>query len=270
MTIHEKLLAIQTSLKARKNQHNKFGGYNYRSCEDILEALKPLLNEHGLVLTLSDRVVEVGGRIYVQATATVAYAVNPTDKDYSSIGVFGFAREAETKKGMDDAQITGAASSYARKCALNGLFCIDDTKDADTMDNSAAGTTNTPASPKKDAGELATEKQRSFIASLAKEKGADLEEYKQKHGITNLTKVQASALIEHLEKLSRPSEDLPFAGSTASKEQMDTINELALETDYNVMEYCQRMGIDGDFTKEQAVKLITYLTNKKADIDKKA
>lgn len=116
---------VQYNLKAPKGQVNSFGHYNYRSCEDILEAVKPLLHEAGLTLTLSDDVIAVGNRIYVKATATVT---NGTD----SVSNTAFAREAETKKGMDDSQITGTASSYARKYALNGIFCIDDTRDADT------------------------------------------------------------------------------------------------------------------------------------------
>lgn len=135
-TIHEKLVAIQSDLKAPKGQTNAFGKYKYRSCEDILEALKPLLKEHKLSLTLSDEIVEVGGRVYVKATAKLwdgkFYGDMPSE---ALLSVSAFARESQDKKGMDDAQITGAASSYARKYALNGLFCIDDTKDADTMDN---------------------------------------------------------------------------------------------------------------------------------------
>ena len=122
--IQEQLIAVQKELKAPKNQRNNFGGYNYRSCEDILEAVKPILAKHGLLLTLSDEMVEVGGRVYVKATATV-------ETGEEEVTVTAFAREEEEKKGMDASQITGAASSYARKYALNGLFCIDDTKDAD-------------------------------------------------------------------------------------------------------------------------------------------
>lgn len=125
----KELITIQAKLKAPKGQYNSFGKYNYRNCEDILEAVKPLLEENGATLTLSDEMIEVGGRIYVKATATFQVG----DKTTS---VSAFAREPESKKGMDESQITGAASSYARKYALNGLFCIDDTKDADTMDNS--------------------------------------------------------------------------------------------------------------------------------------
>lgn len=126
----ERLAEIQRTLNAPKNQHNKFGGYNYRSCEDILQAVKPLLN--GLVITVNDDIVAAGDRIYVKATATI------TDGEYS-ISTTAFAREAATKKGMDDSQITGSTSSYARKYALNGLLLIDDNKDADSQDNRQQG-----------------------------------------------------------------------------------------------------------------------------------
>lgn len=121
----EKLIKIQQALKAPKNQYNDFGKYAYRSCEDILEAVKPLVAEEGLALTLSDELVQMGDRYYVKATVTL------TDGT-ASIQAHAFAREAMTKKGMDESQVTGTASSYARKYALNGLFCIDDAKDADT------------------------------------------------------------------------------------------------------------------------------------------
>ena len=126
-TIYEKLLIVQNELKAPKDKRNNFGGYNYRSCEGILEAVKPLLQAQGLMLTLKDEVVNIGDRYYVRATALL--------DDISSngeIAVTALAREEEAKKGMDASQITGTASSYARKYALNGLFLIDDTKDADT------------------------------------------------------------------------------------------------------------------------------------------
>ena len=129
-TIHEKLQGIQSFLKAPKGQTNKFGGYTYRSAEDILTAVKPLLTKYGVTLVISDDIVGVEGRVYVKATAVLAEA----ESDYS-IQVQGFAREAESRKGMDDSQITGSASSYARKYALNGLFAIDDTKDADATND---------------------------------------------------------------------------------------------------------------------------------------
>lgn len=121
----KELSSIQKRLNAPKDKYNKFGGYSYRSCEGILEALKPLLEETDCTLTISDDMVLVGNRIYVKATATL------TNKDGQSVCTTAFAREEETKKGMDSSQITGAASSYARKYALNGLFCIDDNKDSD-------------------------------------------------------------------------------------------------------------------------------------------
>lgn len=124
--IHEALMAVQSELKAPKGQMNKFGGYKYRSCEDILEAVKPILKAHSLVLRLSDKPVIVDSWHYIEATATVE------SQDGATYTVTAYARESEFKKGMDDSQITGTASSYARKYALNGLFCIDDTKDADT------------------------------------------------------------------------------------------------------------------------------------------
>ena len=128
-TLQQKLIEIQAELKAPKSQFNKFGGYNYRNCEDILEAVKPLCAKHEIVPLLSDEVVMIGDRFYIKATAKV------TDGK-EEIATTAFARESKDKKGMDESQITGSASSYARKYALNGLFCIDDTKDADFMDNS--------------------------------------------------------------------------------------------------------------------------------------
>lgn len=125
----EELQKIQSELKAPKNQYNKFGGYKFRNQEDILEAVKPLMKKYDCTLTLSDDLLMLGERFYVKATATF------TNKDGKSVQTTAFAREELVKKSMDASQITGSASSYARKYALNGLFCIDDTKDADTMDN---------------------------------------------------------------------------------------------------------------------------------------
>ena len=132
MSIHTKLSAIQRNLKAPKGQYNNFGRYNYRSCEDIVEAVKPILTDAECSLTLSDDIILVGDRVYVKATATL-YDASPENKgDIKAISVSAMAREPAEKKGMDASQITGTASSYARKYALNGLFAIDDTKDADT------------------------------------------------------------------------------------------------------------------------------------------
>ena len=147
--VREKLAAVQKVLKAPKSQYNSFGKYAYRSCEDILEAAKPLCIENGLVLTISDEITEVGGRIYVKATATVADAQIESE---GVISVTGFAREPEEKKGMDSSQITGAASSYARKYALNGLFSIDDTKDADATNDHGKGKAQAVAEKAQAAG----------------------------------------------------------------------------------------------------------------------
>ena len=136
------LVYIQSNLKAPKNQRNNFGGYNYRSCEDIMEAVKPLLKDVNCTLTVSDDIVQVGDRIYVKATAKLK---TPSGEIYENTA---FAREAQSKKGMDDSQVTGATSSYARKYALNGLFCIDDTKDADALNASKEFTQQPTAQPK--------------------------------------------------------------------------------------------------------------------------
>jgi hypothetical protein len=123
------LRSIQCELKAPKGQYNSFGKYSYRSCEDILEAVKPLLDKYKATVYITDEVGSVGDRIYVKATATFV------DKDGKEVSVSAFAREPVARKGMDEAQVTGATSSYARKYALNGLFLIDDNKDADTDEN---------------------------------------------------------------------------------------------------------------------------------------
>jgi hypothetical protein len=130
MSIYKKLINIQTELKAPKNQYNGFGKYNYRNCEDILEALKPLLNNNKATIMISDKIVNMGDRFYVEATVKFIDA-----ETGESVETTALAREEQTKKGMDGSQITGSASSYARKYALNGMFCIDDTKDADTRNN---------------------------------------------------------------------------------------------------------------------------------------
>lgn len=152
----KKLATIQSRLKAPKNQYNSFGKYKYRSCEDILEALKPLANEQGCTITIEDSPIMVGEWHYIQATATLS-------DGYNSKSVKAYARESETKSGMDASQITGTASSYARKYALNGLFAIDDTKDADTMDN------RPKVEPNPEAKELAKVKAQLKQAKTADE-----------------------------------------------------------------------------------------------------
>lgn len=168
--IYARLEKIQKELKVPKNNRNSFGNYNYRSAEDILEAVKPLLD--GAVLLVSDEIVNIGDRFYVKATA-----VFRNGDDF--VQVHGYAREEETKKGMDGSQITGSASSYARKYALNGLFAIDDTKDADSQDNrETRGVQGNTAPQKANGGAKATDKQIEFLAKLGKMKrGMEREEF---------------------------------------------------------------------------------------------
>lgn len=151
MNIHESLVYIQNNLNAPKNLFNKFGGYKYRNLEGITDALKPLLKETGCTFVISDEIVPVGERVYVKATACL------TSSDNNFITADGWAREAENKKGMDEAQITGSASSYARKYAANGLFCIDDTKDPDTT-NTHGKSEKTEPKPAKVKTETTEEK----------------------------------------------------------------------------------------------------------------
>lgn len=172
----EKIIDIQNRLNVPKGNYNSYGNYNYRSCEDILEAVKPLLKEHGLILTLTDEVVQMGERYYVKATATLTDGERELRTD-------AYAREADVKKGMDASQLTGSCSSYARKYALNGLFCIDDVRDADTMDNS----------------EKATDAQIKYLKSVYKGENMDkLLKANNINKIEDLPKNQASALIEKI------------------------------------------------------------------------
>ena len=153
MELREKLANIQQELKAPKGQFNSFGGYHYRSCEDILEAVKPLLKQNKVLLTLNDDILCRENRYYIKATATI-YDLE-SDNSFTNSA---FAREEENKKGMDGSQITGASSSYARKYALNGLFLIDDVKDSDT--------TNT--------GEVDENYAKNYVFTFGKHKGEKL------------------------------------------------------------------------------------------------
>lgn len=163
-TFNEKIVTVQSSLKAPKGQFNSFGKYKYRSLEDINEAVKPLLSQVGLSMTISDEPIMIGDRIYIKATAVLSDGLNEKS-------VTGFAREAAAKKGMDESQITGTASSYARKYALNGLFLIDDTKDADTDENQQERTERSKKQGNKSSGlseaqkKTATEKLTNFASA---------------------------------------------------------------------------------------------------------
>lgn len=203
MKLHEKLLAIQTKLKAPKGQYNSFGKYSYRSAEDILEAVKPLNAEQGLLLTITDEIKEVGGRIYVVATATVS---DGTDE----LKVSAFAREPESKKGMDDSQITGATSSYARKYALNGLYAIDDNKDADTDEHKQQQDNAPKKQPQKQqqAKEPAekelheiVEKYVKNIEALGVDRAKLIEFVCNKHSVGNLFDLKPNVLVGELKAI---------------------------------------------------------------------
>jgi len=204
MELQKKLAQIQKDLKAPKNQYNNFGKYSYRNAEDILEAVKPLLDD--CVLTISDNVVVVGDRYYIKATAKLRCGTE-------SFKTVAFAREAETKKGMDSSQITGSASSYARKYALNGLFCIDDTKDADSTNNKDQTHDSRMSSGKKVSTSNntmpITEKQLKYVNTLISKTASDRKIIKDLYKVKSLkelTSSQASDLIEKLNiKLEKPT-----------------------------------------------------------------
>jgi hypothetical protein len=193
MNVYEKLQAIQTELKAPKGQFNKFGKYKYRSCEDILEAVKPLLAKYGCSLTIEDTIEQIGDRYYVKATAIFRSNDKPLEPNVINTA---YAREAETKSGMDASQITGTASSYARKYCLNGLFLIDDTKDADTNEYKAQtdpNATTDRAEEKEEKQQLmATEYQIKKMKEIADQLGKELDEEVAK----NMTAKQASNSIK--------------------------------------------------------------------------
>lgn len=202
MNIYEKLSAVQQELKAPKDKKNTFGGYSYRSAEGILEAVKPVLKKYGATITLSDEIVEVGGRIYVKATAnfcdcddisTTSWNGESVTVKTSSIFATAYAREADTKKGMDESQITGTASSYARKYALNGLLLIDDQKDADTDEYQRQ--TQEPGGE----GDKISDRKRKLIEDLAVQAKVDLKTVLMKPA-EDLTNKQADALIMSLRK----------------------------------------------------------------------
>jgi hypothetical protein len=192
--ILKELARIQQALKAPKSQYNEFGNFHYRSCEDILEAVKPLLGD--CVLILSDEVLNMGDRYYIEATAELRLS---EDAFYRTTAI---AREAESKKGMDASQITGAASSYARKYALNGLFLIDDTRDADTHE---------PEKKEELNRKFPTTKhinldQRIMIDDLIVESGTDRDAFKKYYKIENVKELSASRFAEAVDFLKRKIE----------------------------------------------------------------
>ena len=201
---------IQGELKAPKGQYNKFGGYKYRSCEDILEAVKPLLIKYNATLTVTDEIVLIGDRYYIKATARLFDAEGNTENDF--ITNTAYARESENKKGQDDSQITGTASSYARKYALNGLFLIDDTKDADTDEyhnqtnnGKKENVTQPKATKKAEKAEKPapiTAAQIDEIAGLSKDPNTILKYYKV-GSLSELTSAQGDEIITALKGVQR-------------------------------------------------------------------
>lgn len=208
MTVYEKLAKIQGSLKAPKSQYSDFGNFNYRSCEDILEAVKPLLQECKAILLLSDEIIPIGSRYYIKATATFQDAENP-----EAVNVSAWAREAEEKPKMDAAQITGSSSSYARKYALNGLFCIDDARDPDAL----------PGSDQKTAARQQNRSRQQDAPAQKQERRIDQEEITKLRAVADRKGVPDSVICQrygksNLQELSgldyrramAGSDDLPF------------------------------------------------------------
>lgn len=199
-SITEKILKVQSSLKAPKGQYNKFGKYNYRSAEDILEAVKPLNAEEGLLLTISDEPLLIGDWHYIKATAGI------TDGN-EGVTVTAYARESAEKKGMDHSQITGTASSYARKYALNGLYLIDDTKDADTDEYKQQQSKPQQQAPKKatqqDVGNF--NKEVAAFSTLMKERNKEVtpDQVKQRLEITDPTQATQGALNQAIARIKQ-------------------------------------------------------------------
>jgi hypothetical protein len=193
--VYMKLVEVQSKLKAPKSQFNKFGNYAYRNCEDILEALKPLLNEVKAIINISDDVVLVGERYYIKATVKFICAESGEVIEASAM-----AREEENKKGMDSSQLTGSTSSYARKYALNGLFAIDDTKDSDTTN-----THNKDTSKASNNNEVISEAQVKRLFVLAKGKDTDkVKSVVDKYGFKSskdITKDKYNSICDEIEKI---------------------------------------------------------------------
>ena len=198
LTLQQRLIVAQSELKAPKGQYNSFGKYKYRSAEDILEAVKPVNEKNGLFLRLYDEPVMVGDRIYIKATAEITDELNS-----QTYKVTAYAREPLSKKGMDESQITGTASSYARKYALNGLYLIDDTKDADTDEHQKQTQQGQPQQARN-----ASDKQLGLVQSLVKKKPKEeqatvfntmIQQLQLSRVMTEWTSQQASAAIKYLQ-----------------------------------------------------------------------
>ena len=210
MTIYEKLNKIQTELKAPKGQFNEFGKYKYRSCEDIVESVKPLLAEHGLVLLISDEIVNIGERFYVKAT------VELTDGE-AIIRNTAYAREDDSKKGMDGSQVTGASSSYARKYCLNGLLAIDDTKDADATNTHGKETEPKPE-PKIE------QKTMEAITELITLSESDLDKLLKHYKVKSLSDMTHSQGEDCKRKLNVKLDQMEAESQKEGYQQLDDVN----------------------------------------------
>lgn len=201
MSVYEKLLTMQQKLKAPKGQYSDFGGYYYRSCEDITEAAKPLLTEVKAVLLLTDEIVTVGGRVYVKAVAKLLDAESD-----GVVEVCGYAREAESRPKFDVAQLTGTASSYARKYALNGLFALDDTKDADAIppaqQQAEKSTNNAKQQAAKPAAKV-TSQQLAQLQLIAKQKGVAVDSIVKGYKLNKLDDISAQQWAQAMNSLRK-------------------------------------------------------------------
>lgn len=247
----EKLLKIQQELKAPKNQRNDFGKYNYRSCEDILEAVKPLLKENNLILTLNDELVQIGERYYIKATATLTDVNEPADKITNT----AYAREEETKKGMDGSQITGASSSYARKYALNGLFLIDDVKDSDATNMG------------EDKKEWTYEEAQNYEITFGKHKGKKIKDIPQNYLDWLLESDKANLSIKTVIETFYKGKGINILSDEKKAEKltlMGDLNDLFLRTgvDRDNMYKHYKVSTDSDMTIEQLKDAISKLKGK--------
>lgn len=206
MNVYEKLLQVQTKLNAPKNRQNKFGGYSYRSCEDILEAVKPLLAEVKAIILIKDAIVQIGERYYVYAQAFF-YDLESKDGTCNMVSSDAYAREPEEKKGADPAMVTGASSSYARKYALNALLLIDDAKDPDTNEYQAEAEAKAAKHPKPKKtepdvlDEYVTDAQLEVLERLLKRADVEPSKFNSIYGLTVLSELPAAKYDEAVKKL---------------------------------------------------------------------
>ena len=259
LNIYEKLKKIQSELKAPKGQYNDFGKYKYRSCEDIFEAVKPLLEKYNLILTTTDELQYIGDRYYIKAIAKLIDVEQPYEefgdcKAINCITNIGYAREEETKKGMDGSQITGASSSYARKYALNGLFLIDDTKDSDT--------TNVGE-------EISKEMALNYVFDKGKHKGKKIEDiYEQDKNYLQWWLDQGKD--EDIKKMITLITDLkptPIPSEEEQQEILELMNDLnglveVTNTDYDKLLAHYNVSSNSEMTIEQLKDAVAKLKEK--------